>query len=248
MRQLLSELLRLAELELLDQRLEVSPELFKLVNQCDSGFTQVYYAVDSGYAVLHVGGSEVLIQSIVAVGTDVRRRFVAQLASGDVHIQARLNEIHFAESLQGLVLVDGPLTPYVSRSRVVGVSKDPRLVRYGPRIGDERLRALFVKASKALGERRLAALILAQAPRGAYLEPVEVGDFYGTFFKSDWVLYVEFPKWVRVEELCSLLRRYPLRLRIAHHLAKVNKKYLYSLRFILANVLRPLELSFRDVL
>ncbi|MEM1597045.1 MAG: DNA double-strand break repair nuclease NurA [Pyrobaculum sp.] len=248
MRQLLSEILRLAELELWDQRPEVPPQLLKLVNQCDSDFVHDYYAVDSGYVVLPVGGSEVLIQSIVAVGPDVKRRFVAQLASGDVHVQARLNEIRFAESMQGLVLVDGPLTPYVNRSKVVGVSKDPKLVRYGPRIGDEELRTLFVKASKAVGERRLASLILAKAPRGAYLVPVEVGDFYGTFFKSDWTLYVEFPRWVRVDELCSLFRRYPLRLRVAHHLAKVNKKYLYSLRFILSNVVKPLELSFRDVL
>jgi hypothetical protein len=236
---LLSELLRFAELEYTVFRASAPRELKEMVVPCRGERPADYYAVDSGYVVRRVGEVDVLVQSLVAVGRDVRRKFVVQRVGAKPHETARLNEIAFAESIDaGIILVDGPLTPYVSKTRVVGVSKDPRLGRYGPRIPDAARRGAFTKVSRALGERRAAALLLADAPPGSYLEPVDLGHLHGTYIKSDFVLYVELPKSMPVDRVCSLLARYPVRLRLAHYLARISRNYLKTLRYVMSRLLR----------
>jgi hypothetical protein len=137
MRQLLSEILKFAELDYVQAVAEIPQQLRDLVTPCDGKGDLDYYAVDSGYVGRRIGAVDVLIQSIVAVGRDVRRKFIIQKIE-DLHQEARRNELWFAESLNAdVVLVDGPLTPYVNTAKVVGVSKDPRLVRYGPRIPEK---------------------------------------------------------------------------------------------------------------
>ncbi|MFN3803591.1 MAG: DNA double-strand break repair nuclease NurA [Pyrobaculum sp.] len=248
MRQLLSEILKFVELELSAPKREISDELKKLVASCNNDITPKYTAVDSGYVVQRVGEVDILIQSIVAIGDEVKRRFIIQKVLEDPHHDARINEIHFAESFRGLVVVDGPLTPYVNGGDVVGVSKEPKAVRYGPRIPEKELRELFINLSKALGEIKVAGELLAEAPRGSYLRPVEVGGFYGTFFKSDWVLYVEFPKGLDASEICGLFRRYPIKLRIAHHLSKINRQYLDSIKLLFSNIGKVHYLHLREIL
>jgi len=239
MRQLLSEILRFAELDYVQVVAEVPQQLRDLATPCDGRGDLDYYAVDSGYVGRRIGAVDVLIQSIVAVGRDVRRKFIIQKITTDLHQEARRNELRFAESLDAdVVLVDGPLTPYVNTAKVVGVSKDPRLVRYGPRIPERDKREVFMKLAKAIGERELASWLLSAAPPGSYLSPVDLGGFYGTFFKSNWVVYVEFPKHIDVKHLCTLFKRYPIRLRVAHHLAKVSKEYLKSISIIISSILR----------
>ena len=238
MHQLLAEILRYAELEHVQGVVDVQ-QLKELVVPCNGGEHLDYYAVDSGYVVRRVGVADVLIQTMVAVGKDVRRRFVMQRVVEDPHREARRNEIRFAESISAdIVLVDGPLTPYVNTARVIAVSKDPRLVRYGPRIPEKDKREAFMKLVKAVGERELAGLLLSASAPGSYLLPVDLGGLYGTFFKSDWVVYVEYPKHLDAGRLCALFRRYPVRLRLAHHLAKVNREYLETVGAILSGVLR----------
>ena len=237
MRQLLSEILKFAELDYVQAVAEIPRQLRDLVTPCDGRDDLDYYAVDSGYVRRRIGAVDVLIQSIVAVGRDVRRKFIIQKIE-DLHQEARRNELWFAESLNAdVVLVDGPLTPYVNTAKVVGVSKDPRLVRYGPRIPEKDKREVFMKFAKAVGERELASWLLSVATPGSYLTPVDLGGFYGTFFKSDWVVYVEFPKHIDVRRLCTLFRRYPIRLRLAHHLAKISKEYLKSIGTIISSIL-----------
>lgn len=248
MRDLLSQLLRFAELEYTVRKLEVPEALRKLVVPCESEDKPDYYAVDSGYVVQKIGSFDVLIQSIVAVGREVRRRFLIKKVVEDVHTEARRREIRFAESIDAdIVLVDGPLTPYVGVTRVIGVSKDPRLVRYGPRIEDDATRDLFVRLSKRWGEREVAGALLASAPAGSYLLPVDIGGLRGTFFKSEWVLYVEFPKNLSADALCALFKRYPVRLRVAHHLAKIGREYVKSVRAVLSSLMGA-SLHFRDIL
>lgn len=238
MRQLLSEILRLAELEISAKRADIPDELKRLVVLCGGEERPDYYAVDSGYVVRRIGNSDVLVQIIVAVGRDVRKKFVVTKVSENPHMAARINEINFAESIRSqFVLVDGPLTPYVHDAGVIGVSKDPRLVRYGPRIRDAELRDAFVHLAKTLGEREAAALLLRDAPPGSYLEPVKIGGLMGTYFKSEWVLYVEFPENIPGDLLCPLFRKYPIRLRTAHHLAKVNREFLKTLRAVASSIL-----------
>jgi len=244
-----SELLRFVELELYPYEVKIPPSLKRLVNYCRGGRLRDYYAVDSGYVVQEVGDYDVLVQLVVGVGREVKKRFLVQKAYDDVHHVARINEIKFAEAFHGgLVLVDGPLTPYVSTANVVGVSKDPRLVRYGPRIAQEDLRREFVSVAKKIGEKEVARRLLQGEPPGSYLEPVEIGDFYGTFIKSDWVLYVEFPKSMRAEEICGVLSRYPIRLRVAHHLAKLNREFLDSIYYLMLNVVKPQKINIRELL
>lgn len=244
MRELLSQILRIAELEA--ENFQIDRRLEELVVTCNSTSNYEYYAVDSGYLTQKLGHSDILIQYIVAVGRDVRRRFVITKAEKP-HFTARLNEIKFAESLEGLVLVDGPLTPYVNSSRVVGVSKEPKLARYGPRITRPQIKEIFVKTAKRLGEAKTASILLAKYPPGTYLEPVEVDDFYGTYIRSDWVLYLETPRSFKPEELCSLFRKYPIKLRLAHHLAKINKEFLKTVKFFMSSILRE-EIRPRDLL
>jgi len=248
MRQLLAEILRYVELEHVHGVVEVPQQLKELVVPCNSGGSLDYYAVDSGYVVRRIGAADVLIQTVVAVGRDVKRRFVMQRVIEDPHREARRNELLFAESINAdIVLVDGPLTPYVNTAKVIGVSKDPRLARYGPRIPERDKREAFVKLAKALSERELAALLLSASAPGSYLIPADLGGLYGTFFKSDWVVYVEYPKHIDAGRLCALFRRYPVRLRLAHYLAKVNREYLKTVGAILSEVLRPLPRP-RDLL
>lgn len=248
MRQLLSEILKFVELELSAPKREISDGLKKLVASCNNDITPKYTAVDSGYVVQRVGEVDILVQSIVAIGDEVKRRFVIQKVLEDPHHEARLNEIRFAEGFGGLVLVDGPLTPYINSGDMLGVSKEPRAVRYGPRIPERELRELFINLSRALGEIKVAGELLAGAPPGSYLRPVEVGGFYGTFFKSDWVLYVEFPKSLNAGEICGLFKRYPIKLRIAHHLSKINRQYLDSIKFLFSNIGKVHYLRLREVL
>ena len=249
MRDLLSAVLRLAELETPPRPLEIPRELSELVTPCGEGGKPIeYYAVDSGYVVQRVGPRDILIQSIVAVGRDIKRKYIVTTVTGDPHVEARIREIRFAEFINSdIVLVDGPLTPYVNTARIIGVSKDPRLARYGPRIPDADLRDKFTKLSRYVGERGLVEALLARAPSGSYLPPVDLGELAGTFFKSDWVIYVEFPKSYRPEALCQLFRRYPIRLRLAHHLAKVNREYLKTVKIMLSTVLGAPP-RFRDFL
>lgn len=243
MRQLLSEVLRFAELDFATPEPEPAGELVELVHACEAEESPEYYAVDSGYAVYRVGSVDVLLQSLVAVGRDVRRKFILRRVEKDHHLEARENELRFAESIGAeVVLVDGPLTPYVNTSELIGVSKEPRLVRYGPRIEDPGKRRRFMKLAELLGEREAAGLLLRRAPRGSFLTPVDLGGLYGTFFKSDWVIYVEFPKKTSAERICALFKRYPIKLRLAHHLAKVSSRQANAVWTVLANVLhRPIH-------
>jgi NurA domain. len=239
MRHLLAEILKYAELEHFQSRVEIPKQLYDLVIPCNEEGSVDYYAVDSGYVTWRIGTSDVLIQSVVAVGKDVKRKFIIQKVSEDPHFEARINELRFAESVRAeVVLVDGPLTPYINTTKVVGVSKDPRLVRYGPRVSEKDKRDVFVRIAKMLGERELASLLLSTATPGSYLLPVDLGDLYGTFFKSDWIVYVEFPKYMDPSRLCVLFKRYPVKLRLAHHLAKTNRQYLKTVKTILSSVLR----------
>jgi hypothetical protein len=240
MRELLAEILRYVELEHVQGVAEVPPQLKELVVPCSGGGSLDYYAVDSGYVVRRIGSADVLIQTVVAVGRDIKRRFVMQRVAEDPHREARRNELLFAESIGAdIVLIDGPLTPYVNTARVIGVSKDPHMARYGPRIPEKDKREAFVKLAKALGEREVAALLLSASTPGSYLIPADLGGLYGTFFKSDWVVYVEYPKHIDASRLCALFRQYPVRLRLAHHLAKVNREYLKTVGAVLSGVLRP---------
>ncbi|MEM4673634.1 MAG: DNA double-strand break repair nuclease NurA [Pyrobaculum sp.] len=232
MKQLLSEILKFIELELPYVEKEAPELLRSLTHRCTSEMYIKHGAVDSSYIVRKIGHLDVLIQTVVGVGDRVKKKYIVQKVTGDIHLQARRNEINFAELLDtDVVLIDGPLTPYVkSGDRLIGVSKDPKMARYGEKIQDRERRELFQKISKLVGERRVAELILLNMPRGSYLEPADLGELYGTFFKSDWVLYVEFPKRFNPEDLCSLFRKYPVRLRLAHHLAKVNTSFLDLVR------------------
>ncbi len=229
MRQLLSEILKFVEFEYVN---DGYLELGELATPCSGGPPINYTAVDSGYAVQRFRNTNVLIQSLVAVGREVRRRVVVKRVE-DPHRDARLNEINFAEEVEGLVLLDGPLTPYRAGGHIVGVSKGPAEARYGPNMPHGGARSVFIKMSKLWGESATAASVLSRWPRGSYLKPVEVGGYYGTYLKSDWVIYVEYPKSLKIEDLCRLFVRYPIKLRLAHHLSKMNKKYLNSVKFLL---------------
>lgn len=241
MKQFLSEILKFAELEFSYVERELIATLKSLVRSCDDGGYVEHGAVDSGYVVHRVGHIDVLIQVVVGVGDRVKERHIVQRVVGDVHVQARRNELNFAESLGvDLVLIDGPLTPYTyGGDRIVGVSKDPRLARYGEKIHRRDVRDQFLKISRLVGERKLAELLLLDSPSGSFLEPVDMGSLYGTFFKSDWVLYVEFPKKYKAEELCGVFKRYPVKLRLAHRLAKMGKSYLNLVRYFLPDSYLP---------
>lgn len=239
MREFLSEALRFVESRAWD-RVNVPEVLHNLVYICNSKPIYNYYAVDSGYIVLGFRGMNVLVQSLVAVGPSIDRKISIRPAPTHVNLEARLAEISFAEGLPGITLVDGPLTPYVSSSKSIGVSKDPRKMRYGPRIRDPEARDVFLKLSGALGELGVASMALARAPRGSYLAPVDLGNFLGTFFKSDVIIYVEYPKTYAAEDLCGLFRRYPIKLRVAHRLASINKKYIKTIKIILSRLDRNL--------
>ncbi|ABL88173.1 conserved hypothetical protein [Pyrobaculum islandicum DSM 4184] len=249
MYQLLSEVLKFAELEHAQTIIGIPEELKKLVIPCEGEGNFDYYAVDSGYLVRRISNIDVLVQSIVAVGKDIKRRFYIRRIGEDPHIEARKNELQFAETLDAeVILVDGPITPYANITKVVGVSKDPRLIRYGPRIPDKDKREIFVKLAKSIGEREVASVLLAQSPPGSYLVPVDLGGLYGTFFKSDWVLYVEFPKNLSASYLCPLFRRYPIRLRLAHRLAKINRQYLRTVGLLVSRILSNHTLQPRETL
>lgn len=235
MRDLLSQALRFVELRPYTST-EVPEALSALVHTCDSAPIKEYYAVDSGYAVLGYKNIEILVQSIVAVGPSIRRRVVIRPLPDRADLAARMEELRMAEELPGLVLVDGPLTPYVVASKCIGVSKDPRRRRYGPRIPDPEARDAFIGLSRRVGELSAAEVVLSRSPRGSYLVPVDLGNYFGTFFKSDMVVYVEFPKSYRAELLCGLFKRYPMKLRIAHRLASINDKYIKTIGIILSRI------------
>jgi len=78
MRELLAEILRYVELEHVQGVAEVPLQLKELVVPCSGGGSLDYYAVDSGYVVRRIGAADVLIQTVVAVGRDIKRRFVCR--------------------------------------------------------------------------------------------------------------------------------------------------------------------------
>jgi len=88
MRELLAEILRYVELEHVQGVAEVPPQLKELVVPCGGGGSLDYYAVDSGYVVRRIGSADVLIQTVVAVGRDIKRRFVMQRVAEDPHREA----------------------------------------------------------------------------------------------------------------------------------------------------------------
>ena len=259
MRQLISEILRLAEIEIPKYRdklteLAGKAEEFKdIVVRPSAVDPPNYAAIDSGYAVIQYRNMNIVIIEIVVITNSIKRESLLlhfkRNNEIDLNRYIRVQEITRAAELNGYVLVDGPITPYLNRPKglIIGVSKDPVSSRYWKGIGGE-VGEWMREVSNYVSELYGAELLLRGEPPGAMLRPVKLGEFLATYIKGDSVFYVEFPEYIPSEVISSFFRYgYPIKLRLAHRYAKISRDLLKTIETILPRLL-DVSHKYRDLL
>ncbi|KUO86940.1 MAG: nuclease NurA [Thermoproteus sp. JCHS_4] len=260
MKQLVSEILRLAEIEIPRYR----DKLAELTNDLDEYKRELvvrprymdtpdYTAIDSGYAVVQY--RYLNIASIVVVIIDKYIKTETILFSFkrnekiDLNNYIRKQELMRAERYGGYVLSDGPISPYLREPRgfVIGVSKDPVAPRYWRGVGG-RAGEWFKEISGYVSELYGAEILLRGEPPGSMLRPVKLGRYLVTYIKGDSVFYVEFPEYIPQEVVSSFFRYgYPIKLRIAHRYAKITREYLRTVKTIAPRLL-DISIKYREYL
>lgn len=259
MKGLISEILRLAEIEIpryRDKLVELArrAEAFKdLVLKPSAGEAPSHAAIDSGYAVIQYRNMNIVIIDIVIINNKINNESILLYFRKNKEINMnkyiRIQEITRATSLEGYVLIDGPLTPYLNEPKglLIGVSKDPVLPRYW-KGADGEVGEWMKRISSYASELYAAELLLRGEPPGSMLKPVKLGSFLATYVKGDSVFYVEFPEYVPEQIVSSFFKHgYPIKLRLAHKYAKISRDLLKTVKTILP---RLLEVSnkYRDIL
>lgn len=260
MRQFISEILRIAELEIprskdMLTRLASRAHEYKdlVVRPLEARAPPDYAAIDSGYVTIRYRYLDLTIMILVILKNNINIKTIILNRKKDenlnINFYARQQEIKYAQEERGYVLLDGPLTPYVAdpTGLMIGVSKDPAAARYWRGLGGE-AGEWFREMSRHISELYGAELLLRGEPPGSMLRPVRVGKFLGTYIKGDSVFYVEFPEYIPIEIVSSFFKfGYPIKLRLAHKYAKISSEYLRTVKIMFS---RFLELSnkYRDLL
>nr|KJR74267.1 MAG: nuclease NurA [Thermoproteus sp. AZ2] len=260
MRQLLSELLRIAELEIpkaqerLAAAIKRADEFKGLVLHPPKVETPRHSAIDSGYVLVEYRYFKLYIVDIVVVSEKIINKtiFISLNRDKEININRKVRELELEEAkrLDAYVLVDGPISPYLAKAEglIIGVSKDPVAARYGPAVGGDAGR-WFAEVASVASELYAAELLLKGEPPGAMLKPARVGPFLGTYVRGDSVFYVEFPPYVPEEVIASFFSRgYPIKLRLAHKYAKISGKYLETVKTIFPRFLEGVPNKYRDFL
>lgn len=260
MRQLLSELLRIAELEIpkAQERLAAAvkrAEEFKgLVIRPSKVDAPRHSAIDSGYVLVEYRYFKLYIIDIVVISEKILNKtiFITLNRDKKININKRIRELELGEAkkLNSYVLVDGPISPYLAKAEglIIGISKDPIAARYGPAIGGDAGK-WFAEVASVSSELYAAELLLRGEPPGAMLRPVKVGSFLGTYVRGDSVFYVEFPPYVPEEVVASFFSHgYPIKLRLAHKYAKMSGEYLATVKTIFPRLLEGIPNKYRDFL
>lgn len=259
MKDLLSEILRLAEIEVPKYRDKIAElarkaEAFKdLILRPPVGDVPNYAAVDSGYAVVQYRNMNIIIIDIVVINNNINNEsillYFRKNEKININKYIRIQEITRALGLDGYVLLDGPLTPYLNEPRglVIGVSKDPVMPRYW-KGADSDVGEWMREISGYASELYAAELLLRGEPPGSMLKPVKFKGFLATYVKGDSVFYVEFPEYVPEEVIASFFKHgYPIKLRLAHKYAKISRDLLKTVKMMLPRLL-DVSNKYRDLL
>ncbi|CCC82204.1 DNA double-strand break repair nuclease NurA [Thermoproteus tenax] len=244
MKGLLSEILRLAELEAPDSTgrlarlLDAAKELEQLTLKPPSIDPPDYIAIDSGYIELKYRHTNLLLITITKIDNKINNNVIIkkiERTNNNINRYVRELELKSAAEEKGYVLVDGPLTPYIRSpiGYVIGVSKDPVAARYWRSLGGKEAE-WFKEISSLTSELYGAEILLQDKPRGTMLKPVDLGEFFATYIKGDSVFYIEFPRYIPLEVISSFFKYgYPIKLRLAHRYAKISRELLRSLRVLI---------------
>jgi hypothetical protein len=260
MRQLISEILRLAEMEIpkyRDKLIELARDIDEYKKEAVERPRYVdtpdYIAIDSGYAVIQYRYLNIAIIVVVIIDKYINSETILfsfkRNEDIDLNSYIRKQELARAEKHSGYVLSDGPLSPYMKEPRgfIIGVSKDPVAPRYWKGIGG-RLGEWLREISGYVSELYGAELLLRGEPPGSMLKPVKLGKYLVTYIKGDSVFYVEFPEYIPKDVVASFFRYgYPIKLRIAHRYAKITREYLRTVRTIAPRLL-DISTKYREYL